>query len=42
MDGTPREDFVPPVPVKLSGKRNDDVILEEGIRALKGLLKGRS
>ncbi|HEX8143793.1 MAG TPA: S41 family peptidase [Pyrinomonadaceae bacterium] len=39
MNGTPREDFVPPVEVKLSDKRKDDVILEEGIRVLKGLLK---
>jgi carboxyl-terminal processing protease len=39
MSGTPREDFVPPVEVELSGKRKDDVILEEGIRTLRGLLK---
>lgn len=39
MNGTPREDFVPPVTVKLSDKRPDDVILEEGIRTLRGLLK---
>jgi carboxyl-terminal processing protease len=39
MNGTPREDFVPPVEVKLSDKRKDDVILEEGMRVLRGLLK---
>jgi C-terminal processing protease CtpA/Prc len=39
MKGTPREDFVPPVEVKLSDKRTDDVILEEGIRTLRGLLR---
>lgn len=39
MDGTPREDFVPPVLVKLSDKKTGDVILEEGVRTLMGLLK---
>lgn len=34
VNGTPREDFVPPVAVKLSGAGTDDVILAEGIRAL--------
>jgi C-terminal processing protease CtpA/Prc len=41
INGTPREDFVPPVAVKLSGKRTDDVILQQGIRTLSHLLKGR-
>ena len=41
LDGTPREDFVPPVAVKLSGKRTDDVILAEGVRTLRRLLKRR-
>lgn len=41
LTGTPREDFVPPVAVKLSDKRTDDVILGEGIRTLRGLLKRR-
>jgi hypothetical protein len=39
VNGTPREDFVPPVAVKLSYKRTGDVILEEGIRTLRGLIK---
>lgn len=39
INGTPREDFVPPVVVKLSDKREDDVILKEGIRTLSGLVK---
>ncbi len=39
VNGTPREDFVPPVAVKLTGKRTDDVILAEGIRTLRGLLR---
>jgi carboxyl-terminal processing protease len=39
VNGTPREDFVPPVEVKLSDKRRGDVILEEGIMTLRGLLK---
>lgn len=42
MNGTPREDFVPPVEVKLSGKRTNDVILEEGIKTLRRLLKRRT
>lgn len=41
VNGTPREDFVPFVAVKLSNKRTDDVILAEGIRTLRGLLKRR-
>lgn len=35
VDGTPREEFVPPVLVKLSGERKGDAILEEGIRVLR-------
>lgn len=38
VNGTPREEFVPPVAVRLSGRRADDVILAEGVRVLKGLL----
>jgi hypothetical protein len=41
VNGIPREDFVPPVAVKLAGKGTDDVILAEGIRAMKGLLERR-
>ncbi len=41
VNGTPREDFVPPVSVKLTGNRTDDVILAEGVRTLRGLLKRR-
>ncbi|HEX8129213.1 MAG TPA: S41 family peptidase [Pyrinomonadaceae bacterium] len=41
LNGTPREDFVPPVLVKLSDQRKGDVILEEGIRTLRRLLKRR-
>jgi hypothetical protein len=36
IDGTPREDFVPTVVIKLSDKRIDDVSLGEGIRTLRG------
>lgn len=39
VNGTPREDFVPPVAVKLSDKRKDDVILKDGIRTLRRLVK---
>ncbi len=39
LNGTPREDFLPPIAVKLSDKRTDDVILEEGIKTLRGLLR---
>jgi C-terminal processing protease CtpA/Prc len=39
LNGTPREDFVPPVEVKLTGKEANDVILAAGIRTLRGLLK---
>jgi carboxyl-terminal processing protease len=41
LNGTPREDFVPPISIKFSGKQTHDVILETGIRTLKKLLKGR-
>jgi carboxyl-terminal processing protease len=39
VNGTPREDFVPPVTVNPLDKGTDDVILEEGIRTLRRLLK---
>lgn len=42
MKGTPREDFVPPVVVKLTSDGNGDVVLEAGIRTLRGLVKRRS
>jgi carboxyl-terminal processing protease len=38
VNGTPREDFVPPVLVNLTGKERGDPILEAGIRTLKRLL----
>jgi carboxyl-terminal processing protease len=38
VNGIQREDFVPPVAVKLSGKSTDDVFLAEGVRTLRGLL----
>jgi C-terminal processing protease CtpA/Prc len=38
VNGTPREDFVPPVSVNLTGKETGDPILEAGIRTLKKLL----
>jgi carboxyl-terminal processing protease len=41
VNGTPREEFVPPVEVKLSGNRTDDVILAEGVRNLRALLRRR-
>jgi hypothetical protein len=41
LNGTPREDFVPPVAVKLSDQRTDDAILATGLRTLRGLLKRR-
>ena len=41
VDGTPREDFVPPVTVRLSGKRAGDATLAEGVRTLKGMLRRR-
>jgi len=39
LNGTPREEFAPPVAVKLPGTSSGDAILEEGIRTLRGLLK---
>jgi C-terminal processing protease CtpA/Prc len=39
VNGTPREDFVPPVAVNPLDKGTDDVILEEGIRTLRRVLK---
>jgi C-terminal processing protease CtpA/Prc len=39
MNGTPREDFVPPVSVGLTGKSTDDPILGTGIRTLRELLE---
>lgn len=39
LNGTPREDFMPPVAVTLSEKSTDDVILREGIGTLGRLLK---
>lgn len=41
VNGTPREDFVPPVAVRLSRGRTDDAILAEGVTTLRRLLKGR-
>lgn len=38
LNGTPREDFVPPVEVELSGRGTGDVILSEGVRTLRGLV----
>jgi C-terminal processing protease CtpA/Prc len=35
VDGTPREDFVPPVLVRLTSNGPDDPVLEEGVRTLK-------
>jgi carboxyl-terminal processing protease len=40
MNGTPREDFVPPVAVKLDG-RTSDLVLEAGIRTLEGMLSSQ-
>ena len=37
LNGTPREDFVPPVLVNVSGASRGDVILAAGVRTLKGL-----
>ncbi|HEY9283909.1 MAG TPA: S41 family peptidase [Pyrinomonadaceae bacterium] len=39
LNGTPREDFVPPVLVRLAGGGAGDLILEAGVRTLRGLLK---
>jgi len=41
VNGTPREDFAPPVLVNLTGKEAGDPILEAGIRTLKRLLSRR-
>jgi carboxyl-terminal processing protease len=41
LDGTPREDFVPPVLVKLSASGQDDAILAAGIETLRRLLGRR-
>ncbi len=41
LNGTPREDFVPPVEVRLTGKSTGDVILAEGVRTLRGLRRRR-
>ena len=37
LNGTPREDFVPPVLVNLSGAGRGDAILEAGVRTLRGM-----
>jgi carboxyl-terminal processing protease len=39
LNGTPREDFMPRVAVKLSDKTKDDAILKAGLDTLRGLLK---
>jgi carboxyl-terminal processing protease len=39
LNGTPREEFVPPVAVKLSGRTKTDEILEEGIKTLEHAVK---
>lgn len=39
INGILRENYVPPVAVKLSDKRKGDVILEEGLRTLRNLYK---
>ena len=41
VNGTPREDFVPPVAVRLTGQSTGDAILAEGVRTLRGLLRRR-
>jgi C-terminal processing protease CtpA/Prc len=41
LNGTPREEFVPPVLVKLSGAGRGDVILAEGVRALRRIIRRR-
>jgi C-terminal processing protease CtpA/Prc len=41
FDGTPREDFVPPVLVKLNGRETGDPFIEAGVRTLKRLLRRR-
>ncbi len=37
LNGTPREDFVPPVLVNISGAARADAILEAGVRTLRGM-----
>lgn len=39
LNGTPREDFRPPVLVSLSGESKGDAILSEGVRTLRGLVR---
>ena len=39
MNGTPREDFAPPVLVRLTSERTNDLVLETGIRTLKESLE---
>lgn len=39
VNGTPREDFVPPVLVNITGEETGDPILEVGISTLNGLLR---
>ena len=39
LNGTPREAFAPPVLVRLTGERPNDLILETGIRTLKESLE---
>ena len=41
LNGTPREDFVPPVSVNLTGREAGDPVLEAGVRTLKRLLRRR-
>ena len=41
VNGTPREDFVPPVAVRLTGRTTGDAILAAGVRTLRGLLRRR-
>lgn len=39
LKGTPREEFVPPVEVRLTGRETGDAILAEGVRVLRGLVR---
>jgi C-terminal processing protease CtpA/Prc len=41
VNGTPREDFIPPVAVNLSARSVGDVILEMGVRTLRRLINKR-
>lgn len=41
LNGTPREEFVPPVLVNLTGEEAGDSILEVGVRTLRRLLRRR-